>query len=593
MAQQIINVGTTANDGTGDLLRNGFIKVNQNFTELYTNRISGSGTDNYIPRFNGTNALENSIIFDNGTNIGIGTTSPSVELALFNSSTPRFHLQNSTSGTGSTSGFQIALSSTDSYLWNFQNGANIFGTNNSEKMRITSGGNVGIGTTSPSEQLTISSGNIEGFDNVNLSALNSTTNGTVVNINSKGTVGIIKMTTNGGERMRITSGGNVGIGTTNPTEKLHVAGVAQILDDGTRGRITFQISSAQNDLYSTTTGFDAYRNLKLISNELILSSGGTTERMRITSGGNVGIGTSSPTAAKFVLNSGTTNQNALINGDKIGFTRTSDSAEVVYFKKDTSLGAEGTANINGYDGIQFRTQGAESVKAIITSSGNVGIGTASPAGKLSLYDTTDVWLNVTRNSSFVNIGVDSTGTFYNTNSNHRFVYNSGSNEAMRITSGGELCVGTTTAVGAGLVNIKGAANTFNLLAIQNTFSGGGNFAVFLNPSGGQTGAITMLTTTSTLYATTSDYRLKQDFKNFNGLELLSKIKVYDYEWKSNKSRMNGVIAHELQEVVPYAVTGEKDGEQMQQVDYSKLVPILVQAIQEQQKQIKELQTLIN
>jgi len=82
MAQQLINVGTTANDGTGDLLRNGFIKVNQNFTELYTNRISGSGTDNYIPRFNGTNALENSIIYDNGTNVGIGTTSPAYPLEV-------------------------------------------------------------------------------------------------------------------------------------------------------------------------------------------------------------------------------------------------------------------------------------------------------------------------------------------------------------------------------------------------------------------------------------------------------------------------------------------------------------------------------
>ena len=57
--------------------------------------------------------------------------------------------------------------------------------------------------------------------------------------------------------------------------------------------------------------------------------------------------------------------------------------------------------------------------------------------------------------------------------------------------------------------------------------------------------------------------------------------------------MNGVLAHELQEVVPYAVVGEKDAKEMQGVDYSKIVPVLIKAIQEQQAQIEELKTLIN
>jgi hypothetical protein len=52
--------------------------------------------------------------------------------------------------------------------------------------------------------------------------------------------------------------------------------------------------------------------------------------------------------------------------------------------------------------------------------------------------------------------------------------------------------------------------------------------------------------------------------------------------------MDGVIAHELQEVLPYAVQGEKDGKDMQGVDYSKIVPILVKAIQELKAEIDEL-----
>ena len=58
--------------------------------------------------------------------------------------------------------------------------------------------------------------------------------------------------------------------------------------------------------------------------------------------------------------------------------------------------------------------------------------------------------------------------------------------------------------------------------------------------------------------------------------------------KDNDARMDGVLAHELQEVLPYAVHGEKDAKEMQSVDYSKIVPILVKAIQELKAEIDEL-----
>jgi hypothetical protein len=70
-----------------------------------------------------------------------------------------------------------------------------------------------------------------------------------------------------------------------------------------------------------------------------------------------------------LINTGTANQNTKIYGDKVAMSRTSDAAEVVYFSKTLDLGATGTANINGYNGIQFRTQGAESVKLTIAESG--------------------------------------------------------------------------------------------------------------------------------------------------------------------------------------------------------------------------------
>jgi hypothetical protein len=170
---------------------------------------------------------------------------------------------------------------------------------------------------------------------------------------------------------------------------------------------------------------------------------------------------------------------------------------------------------------------------------------------------------------------------------------------MRITSGGVLCVGGT--------NENPAANATNGIALTNGFlvsiNRNNDFGLDIGRNGTdgavasfrrgstQVGTISV-TGSATAYNTSSDYRLKQDLKDYNGLNLISEIKTYDYEWKSDNTRAFGVMAHELAEVIPYAVIGEKDGEEMQGVDYSKIVPILVKAIQEQQAQIDELKAKI-
>ena len=94
---------------------------------------------------------------------------------------------------------------------------------------------------------------------------------------------------------------------------------------------------------------------------------------------------------------------------------------------------------------------------------------------------------------------------------------------------------------------------------------------------------------SVTYSTTSDYRLKEDLKDFAGLDMVSKIPVYDFKWKTNEIRSYGVVAHELQEILPEAVSGIKDEEEMQGVDYGKITPILIKAIQELEARIKILE----
>ena len=97
---------------------------------------------------------------------------------------------------------------------------------------------------------------------------------------------------------------------------------------------------------------------------------------------------------------------------------------------------------------------------------------------------------------------------------------------------------------------------------------------------------------ATAFNTTSDYRLKEDYQSFNGLNIINNINVYDFKWKDKNGvtgkRAYGVKAHELNSSMPSAVTGEKDATDMQTVDYSKLVPILIKSIQELKAEIEIL-----
>jgi hypothetical protein len=111
-------------------------------------------------------------------------------------------------------------------------------------------------------------------------------------------------------------------------------------------------------------------------------------------------------------------------------------------------------------------------------------------------------------------------------------------------------------------NASDCAPASVLLLQGGTYSSSGDtssrYISFRRGDGTEIGAVRRNGATNVAFDTSSDYRLKEDLQDFNGLDKVSRIKVYDFQWKDTTDRMEGVLAHELQEVLPYAVGGVKD-----------------------------------
>jgi hypothetical protein len=244
----------------------------------------------------------------------------------------------------------------------------------------------------------------------------------------------------------------------------------------------------------------------------------------------------------------------------------------------------------------------------ITNGGNVGIGTSSPTSNygfeknltIASANNAELQLSQTANSHFLSIGITNGFNFFQTTAGQGYAYYIGGTERMRITSGGEL-YWNLTGTSAGNLNTGGALFRNNLgkyIQLSTGLTTDASLMIFYKSDGAggvtNTGSIST-SGNSTAYNTTSDYRIKEDLQDFNGIEKILAIKMYDFAWKSDNTRSYGVMAHELAEVLPYAVYGKKDaiqedGEiQLQQVDYSKIVPILVKSIQELEARIKQLE----
>jgi hypothetical protein len=312
------------------------------------------------------------------------------------------------------------------------------GTNNTERMRINSAGNVGIGTTTPSVNLHVVEGegtvptlgsevavfqnNDNTSDNLGIGLIAGTAGNAFIHfgdadsnnqgaITFKNTSNDLAFKTNATERMTIDSAGNVGIGTTSPVQDLELnknnANVNLNIRSSNAGKATLLFGD-QSDV---STGSVTYDNS---DDSMHFKVNNQQEKMRITSAGKVGVGTTSPSEALTVNGSISGNNNLTVRGitstsgtiagqnlnintqadfntatfnggvdfdDQTNFNGSVEFGDEVIFNSDTSVGFDAEVNFNNNIIV-----GAGLVPTLKVDSTNnkVGIGTTTPNEALTV-----------------------------------------------------------------------------------------------------------------------------------------------------------------------------------------------------------------
>ena len=291
------------------------------------------------------------------------------------------------------------------------------------------------------------------------------------------------------------------------------------------------------------------------------------------------------------------------------------------------------ANLTGV-GVAGISSSADATAMTIDSSERVGIGTTSPTQQLHSYNTNAHRLRVAN----ANYGIDlhqpagaSSPHINAYGTDVSIIFDANDSEKMRITSDGSIHTTTSTASSgakygfgttspSGKVHVKyDGWNGSDGIELQDTYGGSyGCIALDFNRNGSRVGTI-QTTLSATQYNTSSDYRLKENVDyDWDATTRLKQLKPARFNFIADDTNtlVDGFIAHEVQDIVPEAVSGEKDamiaevlykeGDELpegkkvgdvktaatiapQGIDQSKLVPLLVKTIQELEARIAALE----
>jgi hypothetical protein len=655
-----VGIGVTSPTGLLSLQSN---NPNIQFNDNDTSNNAEITLDNTSLRIESdeSNAVDNStIIFridadekakiDSSGNLGIGVTSSGARLHVHegSSSACKIRVTNTTTGTATSDGFEFGIGSGEEAFFNMKENAPMkFNTNSIERMRLDSSGRLLIKNSSStngrlvvedtSNQISIETGT-SGDGRLHIGHFN---NGAFIGTygDDGGAADFIRFGTHSGdERMRIQSDGKVGIGTNAPGALLHVSAL------GASDEPTFKVSSENSTIFLRTAGSsgsfptggggddgellylggDFRLGVGTASKNLIFFNGsGYTERMRIDSSGNIGIGTTNPqrllhqhvasSAANYHSFTNTTTGSSSTDGLLLGINSSEEA--IIWNYENTAM--------------EFATNGTERMR--ISSSGNVGIGDSNPDQKLVVSGTGTTILKVentddgTAQITLGNVGSSNLGIKQN---NGETAFEIGGTEKMRIRGDG-LCIGTTTHSSSGNrltiqstsaenlahFNKNGTGNK-SILSLQHgraTGSTVGNGIIFRNSGGTNVGEIE-ITNSEARTVGFSDYRMKENIADItNGINSVKNLapKTFNYIHDETKKVLTGFIAHEIQSVLPQAVTGDKDavvtqalidsddvlegevGDPIyQKVCITDLIPTLTAALKEAITKIETLETKV-
>ena len=537
------------------------LAVANSSSNAYYLGVASSGSTSSFQIYN-TGSSSTVLTITNGGNVGIGTTSVDTKL----------HIVSGTRGTPANSGTSAANASIR--LNGVSNGVLDIGeasvsqagsywlqvhdkTDQSYNYNLLlnpNGGNVGIGTTSPSYPLDVKASTTSNHAILIDNTYNTTAQGTAsvflanagtlkvrydyardIDSGIIGTIANIPMLlfTNNTEKMRITSGGNVGIGETSPASKLSIGGtqgstiasnVALLLgNNGAAGTVGNMIqiglhynpagstpASVIGAIFTSTTGYT--KSDIFFATRDVTTDTAPTERMRITSGGNVGINNTSPNAPLDVTSS--------TSGSSIIQQWSYNSAPASYRLQLNTIVSSGLVKYS-YD---LLNAGATYANNLVLDRGNVGIGLTTPQAILDVSHT------------------------------------AGTTNIIRVSNGSGNYRWRVDQVFSMIMTNASNVDTFSV-----TTAGVGTFASSV---------------TASSFFEPSDLRLKNIIERNPNVSL--DIDLVKYEKKDSLGVRYGYIAQEVQAIIPELATGSE----YLSLNYQDIHSIKIAALEREIKELK-------